>query len=101
MCGMEEGRLSNITCTSPAISAGSAGPEPLYGTCTIGQPVIDLKSSPERCTDVPLPEDARFTLPGLALHQVMNSATVFGGSDAGTTITFGVRTRPTPAAMSQ
>src|SRR5437868_12992908 len=94
MCGMEEGRLSNITCTSPAISAGSAGPAPLYGTWSMLQPVMLLKSSPERCTEVPLPDEARFTLPGLALHQEMESPTVFTGSVAGTTITFGVRTSP-------
>src|SRR3954463_10562574 len=101
MCGMDDGRLSNITCTSPAMSAGSAGPAPLYGTWSMLQPVMLLKSSPERCTDVPLPDEAMFTLPGFALHQLMNSATDFTGSVAGTSITFGVRTIPATGAMSR
>src|SRR5689334_20592977 len=100
MWPIEEGRLSNITSTWPAISAGSAGPAPLNGTCSMLQPVIVLKSSPERCTDVPLPEDAMFTFPGLDLHQVTNSATLFAGTPGVTTMTFGVRTRPATGAMS-
>ena len=64
----EDGRLSNNTCTWPAIRSVSAGPAPLYGTCSIWQPVIDLNNSPERCTDVPLPEDAMLTLLGFALQ---------------------------------
>ncbi len=45
----------------------SAGFEPRYGTCVIFTPVIAMNNSPDRCTDVPLPDDAMLTLPGLAL----------------------------------
>ena len=34
----------------------------------MSQPVIDLNSSPDRCTDVPLPDEAMLILPGLALQ---------------------------------
>ena len=57
-----------MTSTWPPIRSVSAGPAPLYGTCSIWQPVIDLNSSPERCTEVPLPDDAMLILPGLALQ---------------------------------
>src|SRR5690349_2257513 len=101
MGGIDEGRLSNIPSTCPAIKAGSAGPAPLNGTCSMLHPVMVLKSSPERCTEVPLPEEAMLTFPGFALHHVTNSATVFGGMPGVITITFGVRTRPATGAMSR
>jgi hypothetical protein len=59
--------LSNITCTVPLIMSVSAGAEPRYGICVRSIPVMILKSSPERCTEVPLPEEAQLILPGLAL----------------------------------
>jgi len=31
-------------------------------------PIIAMNISPDRCTDVPLPDDAMFTLPGLAFN---------------------------------
>ena len=64
----DDGRLSKMTSTWPPIRSVSAGPAPLYGTCSMLQPVIDLNSSPERCTEVPLPDDAMLILPGLALQ---------------------------------
>ena len=65
---MDEGRLSKITCTVPAMRSVSAGPAPLYGTCVMSQPVIDLNSSPDMCTEVPLPEEAMLILPGFFLQ---------------------------------
>jgi tripartite-type tricarboxylate transporter receptor subunit TctC len=41
-----------------------AGPAPLYGTCFMSMPARCLNISPERCTDVPAPEDAMLILPG-------------------------------------
>jgi hypothetical protein len=73
----------------------------LYGTCSIWQPVSDLNNSPERCTEVPLPDDAMLILPGLALQYAMNSATVLAGNDGVTSITLGVRTRPATGAISR
>src|SRR5439155_14995997 len=85
----DEGRLSKSTCTWPAMRSVSAGPAPLYGTCSILHPVIDMKSSPDMCTDVPLPDEAMLILPGFALQYAMNSATVFAGNALVTSITFG------------
>ena len=48
----------NVIPTSPPRSAATAGALPLYGTCTILIPAIDAKVSVERCTMVPLPEEA-------------------------------------------
>src|SRR5262249_48985482 len=101
MCPIDEGRLSNITCTWPGIRSCSAGPAPLYGTCSMSQPVMNLNSSPERCTEVPLPEDAMLILPGFALQYAMNSETDFAGNDTGTSITLGERIKPATGAMSR
>ena len=65
------------------------------------QPVIDLKSSPDKWVEVPLLEDAMFTLLGFALQYAMNSATVFTGRPLVTTITLGVRTMPATGAISR
>jgi hypothetical protein len=46
-----------------------------------------LNSSPERCTEVPLPDEANVSL--LALAWSMNSRTDFAGEVFGTVITFG------------
>ncbi|CFP59158.1 Uncharacterised protein [Bordetella pertussis] len=35
----------------------SAGPQPLYGTCTICVLALTLSSSPARCCGVPLPHE--------------------------------------------
>ena len=64
---MTEGMLSKITCTWPPNRSVIAGAAPRYGTCCILTSAIAMNISPDRCTEVPLPEDARFTLPGLAL----------------------------------
>ena len=50
------------------MSSTSAGPAPLNGTWSMSHPVIDLNSSPDRCTEVPLPEDAMLIFPGFALQ---------------------------------
>ena len=47
---------------------------------------MNLNSSPDICSEVPLPDDAKVILPGLALAWAMNSATVRTGSDGGTTM---------------
>lgn len=45
--------LVALSCTSPAMSAFSAGPPPLYGTWTKSTLVLSLKSSSARCTALP------------------------------------------------
>jgi len=100
MWPIEEGRLSNITCTWPEMRSTSAGPAPLYGTCSILQPVIIENISPDMCTDVPVPDEAQLIFPGFALQYAMNSATFFAGKDEVTSMTLGVRTSPATGAMS-
>src|SRR3954470_24909795 len=97
---MDEGRLSKSTCTWPAMRSVNAGPAPLYGMCVILQPVIIMKSSPDMCTEVPLPDDAMLILPGLALQYSMNSGTVLAGKALVTSITLGERTSPATGCMS-
>jgi hypothetical protein len=52
------GSVANMSCTCPPEEVAHAGPPPLYGTCWSSTPAIALKSSPQRCVDVPVPEDA-------------------------------------------
>src|SRR5260370_6730198 len=65
ICWMIEGMLSKITWTWPPSMAVIAGAALRYGTCCILLPDIAMNISPDRCTDVPLPDDAMFTLHGL------------------------------------
>jgi hypothetical protein len=55
---IDDGMLSKITSTVPAIRSVSAGVDPQYGTCAILMPVIDMNSSPDMCTEVPVPNEA-------------------------------------------
>src|SRR5690348_11437945 len=80
-CSIDAGRLSNITCTCPAIMSVSAGAFPRYGTCTISTPVATLNNSPDKCWEVPTPADAKLTFPGFAFAYAMNSATDFAGTE--------------------
>ena len=59
--------LSNITSTCPLIMSVSAGAEPRYGTWVIFTPVIAMNNSSDRWIEVPFPDDAMLTLPGLVL----------------------------------
>ena len=54
-------------------------------------PAMLLKSSPDRCCDVPLPLDANEYLPGFAFNNAMSSATFFAGISGLTTSMFGTR----------
>ena len=49
--------LEKLNCTSPAMSAVSAGALPLYGTWTMLVPVRSLKSSAAMCCVVPAPAE--------------------------------------------
>jgi hypothetical protein len=89
MCGIAEGRLSNMICTWPPSRSVIAGAEPLYGTCDICTPVITLNSSPDKWIDVPLPLEAKLIAPGLSFASLINSATVFAGTEGCATSTFG------------
>src|SRR5260221_622460 len=58
---------------------------------TISTPVIILNISPAIWSEVPLPEAAKLSLPGLLFASAMNSATDFAGTEGFTTMTFGMR----------
>ena len=57
--------IESIRLASRSLIAPAATPR--YGTCVISTPAIFLNSSPERWIDVPTPEEAKLSLPGLAL----------------------------------
>src|SRR5438874_524941 len=63
--------LSKVIVTCPPTTSCNAGGLPLYGMCCIWTPAIDLKSSPDRCCDVPLPLDANVYLLGLAFRSAI------------------------------
>ena len=64
--GRAEGMLSNITWICPPIRSGIANWRPLYGTCCIVVPVMALNSSPETCTEEPMPGEPNDSLFGFA-----------------------------------
>ncbi|CFW13724.1 Uncharacterised protein [Bordetella pertussis] len=66
-CGHDDGMLSNMNCTWPPIRSVTAGALPLYGTCSTSIPARCLNSSPAMWIEVPLPDEAKASLPGLAL----------------------------------
>ena len=80
---------AKIICVSPCTVDSTAGGEPLKGTCTASMPAIDFSSSALRCDELPLPTDAKLSLPGLALAQATRSATDLIGRSAFTASTFG------------
>ncbi|MOA34344.1 hypothetical protein D3C78_1557130 [compost metagenome] len=66
-CGNDVEMLSNISDTSPPSRATTAGPLPLYGTCIMSTPVWLLNISAARWLVLPLPADAKLSLPGWLL----------------------------------
>ena len=78
---------STITGTWPEMASCSAGPLPLYGTCTKRVPYSTLASGPVRCISVPMPGDAYgISAPGLRAASI-SSPSVFQGWAAPTEIT--------------
>ena len=59
-----------VSCTSPATTASSAGPPPLYGTWTKFVPVSSLKSSTPRWTTLPVPDGGIVQLARVRLRVV-------------------------------
>ena len=57
-CATADVKLTNASATCPPNRSLSAGPAPLYGMCSIWMPAIDFNSSPLKCGDVPLPDEA-------------------------------------------
>ena len=67
-----------------------AGPMPRYAACAMSMSAATLSCSIARWVSVPGPDEPYESLPLLALAYAMNSASVFTGSDGGTTSTLGV-----------
>src|SRR5689334_4120474 len=61
-----EVRLGYDICTLPAMTSVVACAEPLYGTCTMFMPAIELSSAPARFPGEPLPDEEKLSFPGCA-----------------------------------
>src|SRR5581483_2370239 len=72
--------LPKTSCTLPATVSLSAGPLPLYGTCTILIFAASRKYSVARCTMLPLPDDAYESLSGCFAATATSSFSVFAGT---------------------
>ncbi len=88
-CAITVGMLPKVMCTWPPITSVSAGPPPLYGMCSMSVPVIALNISPDRCSEVPCPDDAKAYLPGSFFSRRIRSCTVLTGRLLLTTSRFG------------
>ena len=66
ICGCSGCITAKIICVSFWIVAVTAGGDPLNGMCTMSIPASDFSSSPFKCDELPLPTDAKLSLPGLA-----------------------------------
>ena len=58
--------VSNMSEVTPPRRSGCARVLPLYGTCVIWMPVMDLNNSPDMCGAPPTPLDAKVSASGLA-----------------------------------
>ncbi|MCY1308391.1 hypothetical protein D9M69_517950 [compost metagenome] len=58
MKGMAVSTSVKVMLTWPPSRSFSAGPVPLYGMCWKSVPVTLLNSTPARCDDAPLPDEA-------------------------------------------
>ena len=67
-CGSEDGMLSKKSVTVPESRSVIAGALPLYGMWLALKPPIDFMSSYSRWESVPLPCEAKFTLPPCAFR---------------------------------
>ena len=70
---------TTITCTSPPSSAVSAGPAPLYGTCSMSDAGAHAERPAMRCSTLPTPGEPKVSFCFLA--RAINSATDFAGTD--------------------
>ena len=55
--------------------------------CSTSMPAMLLKSSPERCVELPAPDEANDSLPGCAFASATSSTTDFAGTSGGTVST--------------
>ena len=92
ICGIAVLTFMNDASTWLPSRSVITGPPPLYGTCTPVVPVCSQNNSAVRWSLLPLPEDAKLILPGLAFSKAITSARVLWGDAAGTTSTLGACT---------
>src|SRR5947208_12805570 len=81
ICGTTGGMELNTTGTWPATAAATAGPAPLYGTCTTSSPTERPNCAPTRCVTDPVPPELKVSRESRALAKATNSATVLAGTD--------------------
>jgi len=62
--------------------------------------VMDMNNMPNRCGELPLPDDPKLIWPGCALASAMSCFTDFTGSDGCTTTTQGASPTRVTAAKS-
>ena len=73
----------------PAITSVSASTGPLKGTCCALMPAATRNFSAARCEAAPIPAEAKFNSPGLALAAAIRSAAVLKPLDGAATSTLG------------
>src|SRR5690242_7072953 len=86
----EDGNWSKTASIWPPMRSVIAGPEPLYGTCTMFTPAYDWKDSPSMWLMPPTPELPNEYLPGFAFTSAMNSFRLFAGNLGFTVRMFGI-----------
>src|SRR5258706_9997926 len=88
--GSADEAVANMNCTRPAIRSVMASAAPRYGTWTVFTPASTLSISPDKCTEVPLPDDEKLSPPGFALASATSSLTELAASDRVTTRMLGL-----------
>src|SRR5262249_60264562 len=83
------GMLSSARPVGPPIMLFMTSLVLRNGACVISVPVAIWNITEERCDDVPMPEEPKFTLPGLAFRYATSSGTVFAGTFGLTNSRFG------------
>ena len=76
ICGIADPVELNVMSTSPEISAASASPVPLKGTCSMSTPACSLNASPAMCWMLPTPDEAKVSFAGFALAYLIRSGTL-------------------------
>ncbi len=66
------------------MTSTAAGAPPLYGTWIAWMPAMRLKSSPQRWSELPTPEEAKASFPGSFLAFSMSCLTFFAGNSGAT-----------------
>src|SRR5215213_6746007 len=80
-CGAAPPAEPNIACTSPVITAASAGPVPLYGMRTTFTPAMWLNMIAARKFEVPTPPTEKLSSPGLDFASAISCFADFTGID--------------------